>query len=446
MTECEIESETMRSGKGFMMNRRFLIPAIWIMLGFTHLSAQDSLGLPEAVGRALEYNYDIRIRRLDKRIAAIQNTWGTAGAFPSLDFSISASRRQDLDTGDRDVRDMASTNLTLQWILFDGFAVRIRKARLDQLERLSAGNTALLIEESVQAVILAYYNALLQLKQADVLDTLRTLSGNRYERAESQRQLGALVTYDLLQAKNAWLEDEARYLEQTARARNAMRDLNYLIGETDDRAYRLTEPFEAAANTYEYGILKDRMLADNRLLRNRYLRQTLLEKQVALARSEWWPSLSLRAGLEGSRIDIRPSPLTTYEGYGTLNLSWNLFSGGARNRAVQIAKVDHEIGQVETDAMIHSLSNRLAAQLELFEVRKKLVDVAAEAQATAALNLEISGEKFRTGAINSFNYRDVQMLYLNAAVGRLTAVYRLIESQTELLRLTGGILSSFPEE
>jgi len=60
---------------------------------------------------------------------------------------------------------------------------------------------------------------------------------------------------------------------------------------------------------------------------------------------------------------------------------------------------------------------------------------------SAELNLEISKEKYLNGSINSFNFRDVQLIYLNAAFSRLSAVYNLIDAHTELLRLTGGILT-----
>jgi hypothetical protein len=44
--------------------------------------------------------------------------------------------------------------------------------------------------------------------------------------------------------------------------------------------------------------------------------------------------------------------------------------------------------------------------------------------------------------INSFNYRDIQLIYLNASIRRLQAVYNLISSRTQLTRITGGFLGS----
>jgi outer membrane protein TolC len=69
-----------------------------------------------------------------------------------------------------------------------------------------------------------------------------------------------------------------------------------------------------------------------------------------------------------------------------------------------------------------------------------VADVSLE---TAQLNLDLSTERFKNGTINSFNFRDVQIQFINSEFNRLEAVYNLIDSHSELLRITGGIISEF---
>jgi len=66
--------------------------------------------------------------------------------------------------------------------------------------------------------------------------------------------------------------------------------------------------------------------------------------------------------------------------------------------------------------------------------------VADESLEAAELNMTIADEKFRSGVITSFEYRDIQLIYLNSALRRLQAIYNLIGSRTSLTRLTGGFL------
>ena len=127
--------------------------------------------------------------------------------------------------------------------------------------------------------------------------------------------------------------------------------------------------------------------------------------------------------------------------YANLTLSFSLFDGGARKRALDIAKIHEAAEQIETAEMRHSLSVRLAKLHDMYNVRKDLYNVALENIEAASLNMEISEDKFRAGTINSFNYRDVQLIYLNAAFSRLQAIYNLIDVDNALLRITGGIVT-----
>jgi len=90
-----------------------------------------------------------------------------------------------------------------------------------------------------------------------------------------------------------------------------------------------------------------------------------------------------------------------------------------------------------------TLSNQLKTRFDLFEIRKKLLMVAEASGVSTRLNLQIAEEKFKAGAINSFNYRDIQLRYLNSSISRLQAIYNLIDTETTLLRLTGGIIAAY---
>ena len=76
-------------------------------------------------------------------------------------------------------------------------------------------------------------------------------------------------------------------------------------------------------------------------------------------------------------------------------------------------------------------------------MRKQLLEVADLGLQSARLNLQIASDKFRAGTINSFNFRDVQLIYLNASLATLEVTYNLISSETELMRLTGGIITEY---
>jgi outer membrane protein TolC len=106
-----------------------------------------------------------------------------------------------------------------------------------------------------------------------------------------------------------------------------------------------------------------------------------------------------------------------------------------------VARVNEQITHTETEQIRHSLINVLYNEYDLYNVRSTLLEVADENLEAAELNLKIAEDRFKTGAINSFNYRDIQVIYINAALQRLRSVFNLIDSRTTLTRLIGGFVN-----
>jgi len=317
------------------------------------------------------------------------------------------------------------------------------------LELKSAGNTAVVIESTIQDIIVAYNACLLQKALLDVYQELSDLSEDRYKRTEDSKNMGATTTYALLHAKTSWLEDQSNYLQQKVDYENTVRNLNYLLALDDDAEWNLTTELESKMPEYLLDDLNSRLLANNQNLKNQYLNQSLLAKETALAKSNFYPKLSLNTGVGNNWMDNYYSGSTPNNGsnvsnaYIGLNLSFNIFNGGNTRRSVQIAQINEESEQVQTTQMKHSLSNQLLQLFSNYNVQKAVLELADEQEATAKLNLELSADKLKSGAINSFNYRDVQVVYMNAAIAKLRAVYNLIQSNTDLLRITGGIISEY---
>ena len=96
--------------------------------------------------------------------------------------------------------------------------------------------------------------------------------------------------------------------------------------------------------------------------------------------------------------------------------------------------------------MQQELKNQLAQEFEYYEVRKEILNVAEENLKAAELNMELTKQKFENGSINSFNFRDIQQMYLNTALNYQSSVYNLIQSYYSLSRITGGILDEYNSE
>jgi len=192
------------------------------------------------------------------------------------------------------------------------------------------------------------------------------------------------------------------------------------------------------------------MLENNKTLNIQNINQTVLQNNIKLQRSSLYPNLSLNAGINNNNLRnnmINPDAGTinsqTYGTYANFTLSYTIFNGFNRKKNIQNAIIDEEIGQMNIEDLKLSLNNQLLSMIELFNARKQLYKVADESIKSAKLNLEIAKDKFASGSINSFNYRDIQLSYINASFKKLEAIYLLIGSKNDLLKLTGDIISKY---
>ena len=417
--------------------------------------AQEPLTLGDAVIRGLENNFDIRISREEYTIAQLNNNPGTVGRWPSIEIGVNNSNRygnspifnpNTFEFGRTEQKvDVLTPYVEVRWLLFDGFSVTMNKHKLDLLEQFSSGLSTIVVENTVQAIILGYYFALLELERLEVLREVKELSGDRFHYEMLRQDIGTSVTFEVLQAKNSFYSDSTNFLLQELNVKNALLRLNLLLGEPASSRFMLVDSFMVEIREYGLDDMMDKMISSNSNLQNQYINQEIIRKDISIAKSDLWPSLSMAAGADYSQTWFnfeKHEPNTyLYNVYGNFSLSFNLFNGGNTRRAIEQARINERIGTLEIAQLKQTLENLLVNQFELYGIRRQLLEVAEVNLASARLNLEIATEKYRNGTINSFNFRDVQLIFLNASANRLNAVYDLIDSQTELLRLTGGIIT-----
>jgi outer membrane protein TolC len=433
-------------------------------LFLTNSDAQEQLTLSDAIQLGLANNFDIRIERLNVEIAENNNNWGEAGRWPTISLTVDQNNNfRDVDNPASFLQGLTISNdlgpgITMNWVLFDGFRVQIARERLQKLQELSMGNAQVVIENAVQAIITQYYLTQLEKERLDVLQDVFELSKDRYEYIKLKGELGSAVTFDILQEQTAFLTDSSNYVTQEVNYLNARRTLNLLLGQEVNTAYTLTESLEIDPNAYNLEDLYDKMVSSNANLQNQYLNLELARADTRLAKTELYPRLSFSASgaYTWSRQDLsnaefafpnpdrveitRPRVANYAAGF---TLSYLLFDGGRVKRSIENAYTTERIRQLQIDQLKLSLRNDLVATYDLYEARKRLLSISEENVRSAALNLELADERFQTGTINSFDFRQIQVNYLNTALNNLQARFDLLDSETELLRLTGGILNEY---
>ncbi|MFY0601805.1 MAG: TolC family protein [Cyclobacteriaceae bacterium] len=461
------------------MFKNIILISLFSGIIFPGLS-QNNLSLTEAIALGLQYNYDIQIEQANVEVASNNNTWGHAGRWPSLIANVNQNNSitDNVKTANpfalqgQIYANSLVPSVNLNWMLFDGFRISMNKSKLEQLQSESAGNASIVISNTIQSIVLGYYLAVLEKQRLEEFGKQMNLSRDKYEYLEVKSELGAAVTSELLLEEGNYLTDSVSFINQQLAYRNALRNLNFLIVEKDiDRTYTLTDSLVFESTNFLYEDLRSKMVSENVDLKKQYISQSILSSNTGLATADRYPSLVLNAGAsrnmgrndlsrtsigerQSDSLSLNPNatfvpdylePLksTTNNYFANFTLSFTLFNGGKINRAIQNAMVQEDIGNVRIDQMKASLERDLRRAFDQYQIRNQLYGINDRRVEAAKINLDISKGKYQNGSINSFDYRVVQNNYLSASIQRLQALYNLIDSKVELMRLTGGIIETY---
>lgn len=468
--------------------KRFLGVFIILILNFP-VQAQDTLSLARAISIGLKNNFDVQIEQLNVEIAQSNNTWGQAGRYPTISFAAnqnnSVVQRKPANpfaVAGRNISDNINGQLDVQLILFDGFSIRVNKQRLDQLEKLSYGNSTFVMETTLQSIILAYYQALLEKERLQILENNMSFSKERYDYVKLRKELGGAISFDVLQEQNNYLTDSANVLLQGIVYKNSLRQLNLLLNENMQKSYELVDSLSYKHEVYDYDDLRSKMVSSNTNLKNQYINQEILRSNTKLQEANLYPTISINVGGNGSLDQLNANfrtptgntvtntvgfvngnsaepvtntvnetalmPLTqtgnSYGGYANLSLRVNLFNGGQIKRAIENSRVQEKIAELNTDQLKLSLENDLLANYDMYNLRNQLVSIALTKLKAADLNLELANERYRNGALSAIDLRIVQENARNAALDAYLAIFNSISSKIGLIRITGGLIDQAP--
>ncbi|MEM9930013.1 MAG: TolC family protein [Bacteroidota bacterium] len=432
----------------------------------TCVLAQKDLSLSDALQAGLENNYQIRIAQADLAVAINDNNDALTGKFPTINLGLAPSIGYRNNSNPASIVAKSSTfsygigpSANLNWTLFNGGRIEMNKERLATQAELSAGQLQLQVETSLADIINAYYNAVLQQEQITVLQRVLNLSRDRIRYQEIRQEYGQAGTFDELQARDAYLSDSTNLVLQELNYDLAIRNLLQVMGEDNlEQDLNLTTPLDEVTADYDRAALENQLLATNSQLRTLRINQTLADINTRLIEAEKKPTVGFTASAgydytlaTGTQTfvfgDAPPDPrdlpgigattLTTNLG---LSVNYLLFDGGARDVRAQTARLREVTAKLNVDAIGQQLRSALGNTLARYENQREIIALTRGLIDNAEENLAIAEERFKGGVINSFDYRAIQLSYINAEFQLLNALLNLKNTETEILRLTGQIV------
>ena len=432
---------------------------ILVICSYGNIVAQDSLSLSDAIQIGLKKNFDIQISGKNIEINKLQNTWGQAGRFPSVDINI----QQGNSISDQSnnplsiVQQLIYQNsiqgaANLNWVLFNGFRVKANKLKLNNLETQSEGNATLVIENTIQGIILSYYSTNLQKEKMDLLKNVLKLSRDKYLHEKEKGEMGFATTVDQLQFESAYLSDSSAIIMQELAYKNAIKNLNLFMGVEINLKWNLTDKLLPENTLYNYKELESKMLGNNTNIKNQVVNIEILKQDISLAKSSMYPVVSFNSGASynTSRLQINDFPMPGANTSNSANINYfanftvgfKIFDGGKVKRAIQAVQIQEDITNLNMSKLKHQLTQELANHYEIYNTRIAIFEVMQQSFTVAKRSFEIAQLRKNAGIINSFDLRNIEMVYLQTGTALFEAIYNIQESKTNLTRLTGGIIEN----
>lgn len=432
------------------MNKVALILALswWIPI-----FSQQEISARQAIELALERNFQIRIAEKNTEIAQKNNAWSEAGAFPTLSVGLtSANAIQDNTqnpftfTPGIILSQSVQPSLNLNWNIFSGMAVWISKRRLEQLEDQSKGNATVIIETTISDVIKAYYSAIMHKERLELLRELTKFSREQVRYYELKEAYAGASSLELMQFKNQYLSDSTNLLMQKISYDNARRNLNLLMNVSLDSLMIPSDKLDFILPEINSIEAKRQLVENNNNLKNQMINVQLSELQTKYQRSFLYPTLSFQAGIQPSfswirevQNDLFNAETQTLVYSGNIVLRYNLFNNWKTKRAVEVAKIQTQIAELNYEEMKVSLLNSISGLLEMYSARNQLVSLSYENLEYANRVWEIGQERLKLGTINSIELQLLRNSYINARLSHLDNLYNRIEVFFEIFRLTGNV-------
>ena len=438
-----------------MLNPLVPVRSITLVLLFIALSsqgsvlfAQETLRLEDAVARSLQNNLGIRLARQQAEISAIGNAWGAAGALPQIGLSATGSnavsdQSQNPTSFIQEKLESESINIggQLNWVLFDGFGMFANKRALERLQEQAEGQAAIVIEQTDSAIMQAYNNVLVQLALRDVLSAAMGVSRARLDWMEARQATGASSTFDRLQFDNALLTDSLAWLQQSANIKQATMALNRLMGETVESQWKFASTLNAPKSRNDFGELRSRVLSNATVIQNALVAQELAEAGVQQARARLSPNVSLTASQNEQSSRFEAGDLSgdgvTKNVSANLAVNFNLFNGGATRRAIQQAKMQVAMAEMQAEDQRREVDRLLQDAWSRWSSAEQTHLISIQLTENSRRSLEIAQERLTSGAINSLDFRKIQMQVLNLQQQQLQALNAWQSADIELQRLSG---------
>ena len=404
------------------------------------------LTLNDAVKKALELNWDVQIAEKDIQKAEEQVSEAYANVFPRIDFTGKYIRNiklpvlflppipgfpPTLEIGSKNSFDAA---FTISQVIFNmkvNTAIQIAGEYSSYSKEGNRGAR----NDIVLNVKKAFYNILLMKKLVNVSREGYQVAKANYENVASLYKQGVSSEYDFLRAEVQMANSEPGLIQAENSLELAKNYIKNLL------ALDINKPIEIIGDFQYEEISSDiietkttEAIAHNPLVKQLSIQESLLDKNVTIQRSDYFPTLSFFGQYDfqsqDNTWDIKNYNWAKSFMLG-LQLNYTLFDGFSRGSRIEQAVIDKEKVILTRRKVEEGLKIRiLQASLKMEESTKRIKAQEKNLE-QAEKTIKIAQTRYKNGVGTQLELIDTQAALTFAQTNYATAVYDFMTAKAE---------------
>ncbi len=431
---------------------KFILLYFFTLTPTVTLLAQ-SMSLAEAISIALKQNLDIETARFDTETARINNNYGMAGFYPTVNAQAGYTySTQDITqqlAGIPEPNEISgasaenyTASVTAEYILFNGLGRIHNLRKLQYQEALSETQLRFTIENTLLQTVSRFYEVARLSEQLDIAHESVKLSLDRYQRAGAAQELGSRSRLELLNARVDLNTDSVNLMNARLNYEKTLRYLNQILNFPIDTAFSVDTAISWTRDI-DYDLLRQNSTTDNAPLIQARLSQEITRSDIGIARSALIPSISANGGYNytDQQNDGGFLLLNRNSGWQVgLTARWTLFDSRRNITRIETARISLEKSKTELEKTKVQLDVDLDNAYLDWQNNKEILLIEQRNLEAVRLNFERSQQSYSLGQINASQLREAQVNYITAKARINNLKYTVKIAEIELYRISGNLL------
>jgi outer membrane protein len=434
------------------MKKRLKLLSLSFLINILAFAQEPSkLSVDDAIRMAVEKNFDVEIVKNEQQIGAINNNWGTAGLYPTINatstISIASNNLEQKFFDGREINRNGAilrninAGIAVSWRIFDGMRMFASKRRLEELEKIGELSFRSQVNTTVFNVIASYYEIVQLNQQRKALQATIKFFEERKMIAESRFTIGTAPKTDFLQAEVDLNQQKGSLLAIENNIRVAKANFNNLLARKPETVFEVMDVIEPDAGL-TYATLVQKAQTDNYDLLLAQSSLSVLVQQKREIISQRLPSVTLNGNynFNQGKNSAGQFLLNRSSGpSGNVGIAIPIFQGGNIKRQEQVADIGIKNQQIVIERLKNQVNTSLLNAYYNFQNALNLVKLEKNTLSLIEENNLIATERFRKLAITSLELRQVQIDYINGQTRYINSLYMAKLAEAEMKLLAGDL-------